>query len=518
MHNKNNPATESPAEIISPAEERFDNIRKTAGLFLGPAAALILYILPMPSLNQEAHMLTVIIGLVVIWWITEPVPIPVTAVFGAVMCVVLGVANAKTVFAPFADPIIFLFLGSFILAKAMSVHKLDRRIAYNIMSIQWVGSSSGRILFAFGAISAFLSMWISNTATTAMMLPIGMGIVYTLGEMISEKTGKKINPLSLRFGTGMMLMAAYASSAGGIGTPVGTPPNVIGIALIEKFTSVKIPFFQWMLFAVPLLVVMYFALYVLMYFLHRPEMPKIEGSREFVLREKNKLGKWSAGQRNALIAFALTVILWVTPGFFALFDGTNSSLYKNFNSHVPEGAAAVLGAVLLFVLPVSWKKKEFTISWKQAIGIDWGTLLLFGGGLTLGNLMFETKLAEAVGKELMSVSGAGSLWGITLASIYIAVFVSEATSNTASANMVVPVIISLCMAAGINPIPPAIGATLGASWGFMLPVSTPPNAIVYGSGMVPITKMIRAGIIFDLLGGIIIWLGLRILLPMIGLV
>ena len=155
-----------------------------------------------------------------------------------------------------------------------------------------------------------------------------------------------------------------------------------------------------------------------------------------------------------------------------------------------EGAAAVMGAVLLFLLPVNWNKKEFTISWKTAIGIDWGTLLLFGGGLTLGNLMFQTKLAEAVGIGLMSVSGAGSVWGITLASIYIAILVSEATSNTASANMVVPVIISLCLAAGINPIPPAIGATLGASWGFMLPVSTPPNAIVYGSGMVSISKMI----------------------------
>jgi sodium-dependent dicarboxylate transporter 2/3/5 len=518
MSDNNHSDSEDLKEVISSAEERFENIRKTAGLFLGPAAALILYFLPMPSLSSNAHMLSVVIGLVVIWWITEPVPIPVTAIFGAVLCVVLGVAGAKTVFAPFADPIIFLFLGSFILAKAMSGHKLDKRIAYSIMSVKWVGSSSGRILFAFGAISVFLSMWVSNTATTAMMLPIGIGIVYALGEMMSEKTGKKINALNLRFGTGMMLMAAYASSAGGIGTPVGTPPNVIGIALIEKFTNVKIPFFQWMLFAVPLLIVMFFVLFAMMYLLHRPEMPKIEGSHEYVAREKNKLGKWSTGQKNTLIAFIFTVVLWIAPGFLALFYGADSGIYKTYNSLVPEGVAAVMGALLLFLLPVNWKEKEFTISWKQAIGIDWGTLLLFGGGLTLGNLMFETKLAEAVGKGLMSFSGAGSLWGITLASIYIAILVSEATSNTASANMVVPVIISLCLAAGINPIPPAIGATLGASWGFMLPVSTPPNAIVYGSGMVPITKMIRAGIFFDLLGGMVIWLGLKILLPLVGLI
>ena len=518
MSDSNHSAAEDVKEVLSPAEERFENIRKTAGYFLGPAIALLLYILPMPSLSRDAHMLTVIIGWVVLWWITEPVPIPVTALFGAIMCVVLGVSNAKTVFAPFADPVIFLFLGSFILAKAMSVHKLDKRIAYGIMSVKWVGSSSGRILFAFGGISAFLSMWVSNTATTAMMLPIGIGIVYALGEMMSEKTGEKINPLNLRFGTGMMLMAAYASSAGGIGTPVGTPPNIIGIAMIEKFAGVKIPFFQWMMFAVPLLFVMYIVLFALMYYLHRPEMAKIEGSREYVTREKDRLGRWSKGQKNTLIAFIFTVALWIAPGFFALFNGTDSYAYKTFNNLVPEGAAAVIGAFLLFVFPVSWKKKEFTISWKQAVGIDWGTLLLFGGGLTLGNLMFETKLAEEVGRGLMTISGAGSLWAITLASIYIAIVVSEATSNTASANMVVPVIISLCIAANINPVPPAIGATLGASWGFMLPVSTPPNAIVYGSGMVPITKMIRAGILFDALGGIIIWLGLRILLPLIGLI
>jgi sodium-dependent dicarboxylate transporter 2/3/5 len=179
--------------------------------------------------------------------------------------------------------------------------------------------------------------------------------------------------------------------------------------------------------------------------------------------------------------------------------------------------AALIGAGLLFLLPTDWKNREFTITWKQATKIDWGTLLLFGGGITLGNLMFETKLAEAIGKGLLQFSGATSMWGITFAAIFIAILVSEATSNTAAANMVVPVIISLSIAANINPVPPAIGATIGASWGFMLPVSTPPNAIVYGSGMIPITKMIRAGIFFDILGGLLLWVGLRILLPLVGL-
>jgi sodium-dependent dicarboxylate transporter 2/3/5 len=315
----------------------------------------------------------------------------------------------------------------------------------------------------------------------------------------------------------MMLMSAYAASAGGIGTPVGSPPNLIGIALIEKATGVRIPFFQWMLFAVPLLVVMSAVLFVLMRVLHKPEVRDIEGSVDFIREELQKLGPWTRGQKNALAAFAAAVALWTAPGFIALVWGAQSAPARFYNARVPEGAAALLAALLLFVLPVDWKARTFTLSWKQATKIDWGTLLLFGGGITLGELMFQTGLADAVGRNLVHLSGARSVWGITLAAIFIAIIVSEATSNTASANMVVPVIISVAVAAGVNPLPPAIGATLGASWGFMLPVSTPPNAIVYGSGMVPITKMIRAGFLFDVFGGLILWLGLRLLLPLVGL-
>jgi sodium-dependent dicarboxylate transporter 2/3/5 len=312
-------------------------------------------------------------------------------------------------------------------------------------------------------------------------------------------------------------MAAYASSAGGIGTPVGTPPNLIGIAMIEKFAGVKIPFFQWMLFAVPMLLVMVVLLFFLLYFLHRPELPVMEGSQEFVRQELARLGPWSRGQKNSLAAFLVTVCLWVIPGFLAIFRGSSAPLTKLYGQRLPEAVAALIGASLLFVLPVDWKKRQFTISWRQAVAIDWGTLLLFGGGLSLGNLMFQTKLAEHVGQGLLRMSGAESMWAITFAAVFIAIVASETTSNTAAANMVVPVVIALALAAKVNPVPPALGAILGCSWGFMLPVSTPPNAIVYGSGLVPIIKMIRAGLLFDLTGGLIIWAVLRLLLPLIGL-
>ena len=209
--------------------------------------------------------------------------------------------------------------------------------------------------------------------------------------------------------------------------------------------------------------------------------------------------------------------LWVLPGFLAFFSGTSSPLSRSYSERVPEAVVALLAALLLFLLPLNWEKREFTLNWRQAVQIDWGTLLLFGGGLTLGDLMFQTKLAEALGRDLLDLFGATSVWGLTLAGIYLAILVSETTSNTAAATMVVPILISIAQAAGLNPIPPAIGATLGSSYAFMLPVSTPPNAIVYGSGLVPITRMLRAGTLLNLMGGLLIWASLRILLPLVGL-
>ena len=504
-------------ETVSAREQAFDKWRNTIGLFLGPLVAVTLYLIDMPSLSPKAHVLAAVLSWTVVWWICEPIPLAMTALMSSVLCVIFGVSDARSVFAPYADPIIYLFLGSFMLAEAMAIHGLDKRFAYGIMSLKSVGNSTGRILLAFGFICAFLSMWISNTAATAMMFPIALGIVYALADIQARKSGKKVDPLKLRFGTGMMLMAAYAASAGGIGTPVGSPPNLIGIAMIEKFCGVKIAFFQWMSFAIPLLILLFALLYFLMYLLHKPEAARIEGGTEFVLEERGKLGKWTRGQKNALFCFLVTVTLWLIPGILSVIYGDAAPISKAYGKMMPEGVAAVIGALLLFLLPVNWKKREFTISWTQATKIDWGTLLLFGGGITLGTMMFDTKLAEVIGTGLLKMSGATSVWGITFGAIYIAMLVSETSSNTASANMVIPVMIALAQAAGVNPLPPAIGATIGASWGFMLPVSTPPNAIVYGSGMVPITSMIRAGIFFDLLGGVVIWAGLYLLLPLVGL-
>ena len=507
-----------PKEVISPMEEKFESLRNRIGLFLGPIVFVIFYFLPYTSISYQAHTLSAILLWVIIWWITEPIPIPATSLLGAILCVVFNVADVKKIFAPFADPIVFLFLGSFIIAASMSKHGIDKRFALRILSMKYVGQSTGRILFTFGAITAFISMWISNTAATAMMLPIAIGIVSSVAKIVSEEKGIEIDPKKLKFGTAMMLMTAYSASIGGIGTPVGTPPNLIGIAMIEKFALIRISFFQWIMFAVPMLIVMYIFLYFLIYYLNKPELSKLNTSSSFIIDFKHKLGSMKAGEVNSIIAFIITVILWLIPGFLALSYGTDSEIFKTYNYHLPESVAALIGATLLFLLPVNRKKLEFTINWKDVVNIDWGTLILFGGGLSLGNLIFETKLADYLGTSFINFSGLDTIWGITFAAIFISIIVSEATSNTASANMIIPVVISICIAGNLNPVPPAIGATLGASWGFMLPVSTPPNAIVYGSGMIQITKMIRSGVFFDIIGGLLIWIILRILLPLFNLV
>jgi len=499
--------------VISPAEEKFDWWRKTLGFFIGPLLFALLYLWPMPTLSPEAHRLIAILGLVLSYWISEAIPIPVTALLGVVLCVVLGIAEARVAFAPFSDPIIFLFIGSFMLAEAMMVHGMDKRLALTILSWSWVGSNPSRILFSCGAITAFISMWISNTATTAMMLPIILGILRAMANLRSQEAGGEASS----YATGSMLFIAYAASIGGIGTPIGTVPNLIGIGMIDRLLGIKITFFTWMLLGLPLVIVMYLILFFLIKGLYPTQSTGMGGLREYLTAEKQALGGWSRGQMNVLIAFAIMISLWLLPGFIALFEGAEGPLYKLYSRILPEGVVAIIGVSFLFFLPTNWKQKEFTLSWPQASRIDWGTILLFGGGLSLGSMVFSTRLAEVMGQKIIGLTGAQSLWSITAVAALSALILTEFTSNTAAANMIIPVFVAVSKTAGVSGIPPALGACLACSLGFMLPVSTPPNAIVYGTGLVPITRMIKTGIILDIFGLCAIVLMLRLLCPLLGL-
>jgi sodium-dependent dicarboxylate transporter 2/3/5 len=500
-------------EKITSAEERFEFWRGRVGLFLGPALFILVLLLPFSALSSPAHKLLAILALVITFWITEAIPIPTSALLGALLCVVLGIGKDKDVLAHFADPIVFLFIGSFILAEGMKIHHLDKRISYSILSSSWIKDKTSRLLLAIGFISTVISMWISNTATAAMVFPIALGILRSLEDMESNGSEKIFS----KYNSGMMLTVAYAASIGGIATPVGTPPNLIGIGMIQNLIGYRITFFKWMLFGLPITLVSFLALYFMMHRLHPTRRKTLPNLGQYVREKRMSLGPWSRGEKNTLIAFLVAVILWVFPGFLAIFLGSESKEMNFFAAHLPEGIVALIAASLLFILPVDFKKRKFTITWKEASRIDWGTILLFGGGLTLGSLMFSTGLAEAIGNSMMGVFGSSSQWGITAIAIGLGIIMSETTSNTASANMVIPIMIAISKSSGVSPLPPALGACLGASFGFMLPVSTPPNAIVYASGLVPITRMIKAGIFFDILGFLIILLSLRILCPVLGL-
>lgn len=502
-----------PREVLSAGEERFDRARRGVGFWLAPLSFVVIYCLTVGKLTPEATLLCAILAAVLVLWVTESVPLPVTALLAACLCVVLGVAEAKVVLAPFADPIVFLFIGSFIIAEAMRLHKLDRRVALAVLGWRWVGGRPVRLLMAVGLVSAGLSMWVSNTATTAMMLPIAVGLLSGMKGL--QQNGRAAG----RFSTGVMLMVAYAASVGGVGTPVGSPPNLIGLGQLRKLAGVEISFFQWMAVAMPLLVVMFVVLSLLMLRLHpAPAVSEeaVGALSEWLAREREALGPWTKAQVNTLVSFVVAVVLWIGPGLLGLALGQDHPTVKLFSDRLPEAIVALFAAGLLFVLPIDVKERRFTMEWSDAVRIDWGTILLFGGGLTLGSLLFKTGVAEIMGRSATQLLGANTLWGLTGAAIAVAIVLSEATSNTAAATMIAPVVIALSQSAGIDPVPPTLGACLGASYGFMLPVSTPPNAIVYGSGLVPIPAMIRAGAVFDVLGLVIIWCGLRVMCPVMG--
>lgn len=510
---------ESHLERLSPMEERFERLRKRAGFILGPLVFCGLYFAELPGLhiidattgtathNQPAHALAAVMATTAVLWVCESLPMVVTALAAAAACVLLGVAAPDQVFAPFASYITFLFIGSFILAQAVFIHGLDKRFAYAILAHPWVGGRPSRILFGFGLATTVMSGWISNTAATAMMFAIGMSILAVFFRE-GGADGKRVDP---RFATGLMLITTFAASVGGLATPIGTPPNMIGLKLVRDELGQEFSFFQWSLIGFPLVFVMFLFMYSYLNWFCPAGVKEISGGARYLREKRKSLGPWTVSQKSTMFAFGATVSLWVLPGVVYLFTGADGPLYKSLKSPLNEGVVAVLGAVLLFLLPGD--RDGRAITWKEAAHIDWGVILLYGGGFALGALADETGLAEAIGKALCYYLPVTGDFAMLAFGTTIAVLVSEATSNTASAQIIVPVVIQMARAAGIDPLVPALGATFGASLGFMLPVSTPCNAIVYGSGYIPLTRMIRYGLLLDVAGVVVVVTMLKFLLP-----
>ncbi|MEO5579348.1 MAG: SLC13 family permease, partial [Gemmatimonadaceae bacterium] len=343
----------------------------------------------------------------------------------------------------------------------------------------------------------------------AMMFAIGMAILTFMSQ--SERAeGRRLHP---RYATALMLMTSFAASVGGLATPIGTPPNVIGLGFMRRLVGVEFPFFKWMMIGVPIVIILYAFLFAYLNRTARGGSMNLSASAGMLARESSAQGQWSRGEISTVVAFGTTVLLWVVPGIVALVFGDTSDQFRAISARIPEGVAAIIGASLLFILPGTTTGRA--IEWREATKIDWGIVLLYGGGFALGVLSFQTGLAETMGRGLIAFLPSSTGLGLLIASTVMATLVSEVTSNTASANMVVPVVISIAVAAGADPLEPALGATFGASLGFMLPVSTPCNAIVYGSGYIPIGRMMRYGVVLDVAGVIVIVTLVRLLVPLI---
>ena len=479
---------------VTDAEARFEAALRRHGFWLGPAAAVLVYALA-GGLEPGQRVLSAVMVFCAVYWITEPIPMAATALVAAALCVVTGVASDKEAFAAFGNPLLFLFVGSFFLAEAMQVHGLGQRLADAVSRV-----ARGRLslVIALSGSACVMSMWMSNVAATAVTLPIAVAA--------AAATGDK------RLGTALVLAVAYGASVGGIATPVGTPPNLIGIGALRA-AGHDVEFLRWMTLCVPMAVLMLAALWLVL-----GATLGIRAGQPLPRAEERARRPWSRGEISVVAAFGVAIVGWLTPGVFEVAAPTSAATAW-LKDHLTEEVVALLAGCSLFVLPGHARGDEPrpVLTWREAAGIDWGVILLFGGGILLGALAKTTGLSVVWGEAMIGLTGADSTWTLTALVTAASIILSEATSNTATATLAAPLAISLAEAAGVSVVPPALGATLGASFGFMLPISTGPNAMAYATGLVRVPQMMRAGIVFDVLGFLIILGGLRLLCPLLGL-
>lgn len=457
--------------------------RQRYGLIGGLAAFLLLVLLPAPQgLSQEGWFTAAVALLMAIWWVTEALPIPATALVPIVMFPFLEVSTIREATAPFANPLIYLFMGGFIIAIAMEKSELHRRVALNV--VRAVGTRPMNIVAGFMIAAAFLSMWVSNTATALMMLPIALSVVH----LVEDKKDIKNQNLQFNFSLCLVLCIAYGCNIGGMGTLIGTPPNALMAGFMLDNYQVEIGFAQWMMIGVPLVLISLPIVYLLLTKVLYPiQLKEIPGGKELIQTQLRGIGRMSRRERIVAVVFSGTAFMWI--------------FQQQLVGYVPElsdTGIAILGALLLFMIPVDFKKGDFVLDWNDAKRLPWDILVLFGGGLSLAAAISSTGLASWMGDSLRALD-TWPMIGVMVLSLTIIVFLTEVTSNTATAAAFMPILASVALALGIDPLMLVIPAALGASCAFMLPVATPPNAIVYGSGYISMPQMAKAGFWANLL-------------------
>lgn len=474
------------------------------GLFAGLAGFFVLLIVPPPGdLAVEAWRTAAVAFLMAVWWTTEAIPIPATALVPLPAFPMLGVLDAPTTAAPYANELIFLFMGGFIIAVALERWGLHRRIALTI--VHAVGTSPERLVLGFMLATAFLSMWISNTATVTMMLPVAVAV----GEMLrpQDTHGR------YEFGIALMLGIAYSASIGGVATLIGTPPNAVLAGAANELLGIQIGFVQWMVVGVPVAAVFLPILWLLLTRVLFPASELSGDAAEVIEAEKKNLGPASVGEWRVGIVFGLTAFAWLmrSEKAFGLFTVPGIQTYMPW---VRDSTIAMLASVLLFVIPASRKEGEYLLDWPTARRIPWGILVLFGGGLSLARAMDQSGLAAWIGSGVSVLEGV-PLWVLIAAVGALFVFLTEVTSNTATSTMAMPIVAGIAVGLGVAPLVLMATAALSASMAFMLPVATPPNAIVFGSGYISMAEMVRAGIRLNLIAIVIITIAGTLLVPLL---
>jgi len=480
-------------------EDKTYPLSKKIGLLAGPIVFLLLIFFPLSNeLNPEANRVIAVAGLMLFWWITEAIPIAATALVPMIFFPLVGVFDMNTAAAPYSSPIVYLFMGGFVIALAMEKWNLHRRIALGIIKL--TGTNANGIIWGFMLATALLSMWISNTATAVMMLPIAGSVI---GILIDNKD-KKLSKGQKNFALTIMIGIAYAANIGGIATLVGTPPNVVFRGFMESTYNIEIPFATWMLIGFPyatvFLIVSFFVLVKLMY---PNKLGRFEGSSELIAEEYKKLGAMSKQEKQTAVLFFLTAFFWV---FRTQLDPLIPFV------KLSDPTIAMFFALVVFFVPYNFKRGDFLLKWQDTSKLPWGILLLFGGGLSLAGGMQNTGIIDFIGKTIAENNELGTL---VVVSILIAVmlFMTEVMSNVALVTVLLPVVGGIAQGLGVEPLLAAIPVTIASSCAFMLPMATPPNAIVFASGHIEVSQMVRAGFILNILAILLLILMFQTIIP-----
>lgn len=455
---------------------------KKIGLLLGPLLFFIIQILPSTLVSEKGDAVIAVAIWMVIWWITETVHIAVTAILPLILFPLLKVMPIADVGANYGSPIIFLFFGGFVLALALEKVNLHRRIALTIVKL--TGTTPEKVVLGFMLATAFMSMWISNTASTVVMLPIAISVIKLL---IDDKDG--FTKGDKNFALSIMLGIAFAANAGGIATVIGTPPNSVLIGLLENEYNTQISFVTWMSFGLPFSLLMITAVYfIVVKWMFPCKGILFTSSTNLIQEELNKLGKISKEEKRVLTIFAVTVFLWITRTLI-------NSIFPELK--LSDTIISLIGAVSLFAIPLNFKKGDFVLDWNDTSKLAWGILLLFGGGLALAKGMASSGLVDLV-TTLISEGNFPVLLTVSLL-IVLMLFMTELMSNVALVAVLAPVVAGIAIGLDIPMLNLLIPVTMASSCAFMLPMATPPNAIVFASGYVKVNQMVRAGIVLNLI-------------------